>query len=130
MGITAVRITDTTLRDGDHAVAHQFRVEDVRKVAQGLDDVGISVIEVAHGDGLGGSSIQYGVPLHPEEDYIRAAAEVIRKGQLAVLLIPGIGTRKDLTRVAAWGVRVVRVEPEAANTFTQINASLLGTARA
>ena len=109
MGITAVRITDTTLRDGDHAVAHQFRVEDVRKVAQGLDEVGISVIEVAHGDGLGGTSIQYGVPLHPEEDYIRAAAEVIRRGQLAVLLIPGIGTRKDLTRVATWGVRVVRV---------------------
>lgn len=105
----AVRLTDTTLRDGDHAMAHQFTVDQVRNIARGLDDAGIPVIEVSHGDGLAGSSIQYGMSREPEEAYIEAAASVIQRGKLAVLLIPGIGTRKELKRAAALGATVARV---------------------
>jgi 4-hydroxy 2-oxovalerate aldolase len=104
-----VRITDTTLRDGDHAMAHQFTVEQVRTIAQGLDEAGVPVIEVSHGDGLAGSSLQYGLPLEPEEAYIEAAASVINRGKLAVLLLPGVGTRKELKRAAELGAKVARI---------------------
>jgi 4-hydroxy 2-oxovalerate aldolase len=104
-----VRITDTTLRDGDHAMAHQFTVEQVRSIAQELDEAGVPVIEVSHGDGLAGSSLQYGLPLEPEEAYIEAAASVIKRGKLAVLLLPGIGTRKELKRAAELGAKVARI---------------------
>src|SRR5918992_1231212 len=91
-----VNITDTTLRDGDHAMSHQFTVDHIRRIAKGLDEAGVPVIEVSHGDGLAGSSIQYGFSLEPEERYIEAAAEVINQAKLAFLLLPGVGTRKDL----------------------------------
>lgn len=104
-----VQITDTTLRDGDHAMSHQFTVEQVRTIAQGLDEAGVPIIEVSHGDGLAGSSLQYGMPLVPEEALIEAAASVIERGKLAVLLLPGIGTRKELKRAAERGAKVVRV---------------------
>ena len=104
-----IRITDTTLRDGDHAMSHQFRVEDIRQVAAGLDRAGVPVIEVSHGDGLAGSSIQYGFSREPEERYLEAAAEVIERGQLAILLIPGIGTRQQLKRAAELGAKVARI---------------------
>jgi 4-hydroxy-2-oxovalerate aldolase len=104
-----INITDTTLRDGDHAMSHQFTVEHIRQVAQALDEAGIPVIEVSHGDGLAGSSIQYGISREPEEHYIEAAAEVIKQARLAFLLVPGIGTRKDLKRAAARGATVARV---------------------
>ncbi len=104
-----IRITDTTLRDGDHAMSHQFRVEDIRQIAAGLDRAGVPVIEVSHGDGLAGSSIQYGFSREPEESYLEAAAEVIERGQLAILLIPGIGTRKQLKRAAELGAKIARI---------------------
>ncbi len=104
-----VRITDTTLRDGDHAMSHQFTVEQVRAIARGLDEAGVPVIEVSHGDGLAGSSLQYGMSQVPEEELIAAAAEVIERGKLAVLLLPGIGTRKELKRAAELGARVARI---------------------
>ncbi len=104
-----VSITDTTLRDGDHAMSHQFTVEQVRRVAQSLDEAGVPVIEVSHGDGLGGSSIQYGFSLEPEERYLEAAAEVIQRGKLAVLLLPGVGTRKELKRAIELGTQVARI---------------------
>jgi 4-hydroxy-2-oxovalerate aldolase len=106
---TRVNITDTTLRDGDHAMSHQFTVEHIRKVARALDESGVPVIEVSHGDGLAGSSIQYGFSLEPEERYIEAAAEVITRAKLAFLIIPGIGTRKDLRWAAKLGATVARV---------------------
>lgn len=104
-----VRITDTTLRDGDHAMSHEFTVEQVRAIARGLDEAGVPVIEVSHGDGLAGSSLQYGMSRVPEEELIAAAAEVIERGKLAVLLLPGIGTRKELRRAAELGARVARI---------------------
>jgi 4-hydroxy-2-oxovalerate aldolase len=104
-----VRITDTTLRDGDHAMSHQFKVSDIRTIAQALDETGVSVIEVSHGDGLAGSSIQYGTSLEREELYIEAAAEVIQRAQLAFLLVPGIGTRKDIQWASERGAKIARI---------------------
>jgi 4-hydroxy 2-oxovalerate aldolase len=104
-----VKITDTTLRDGDHAMSHQFTVDHIRRIAQALDETGIPVIEVSHGDGLAGSSIQYGSSLEPEELYIKAAAEVIQQAKLAFLLVPGIGTKKDLKWAAECGAKIARI---------------------
>ncbi len=109
MNTKALRVCDVTLRDGDHAMEHQFTVEQIRTIARGLDEAGVPLIEVTHGDGLAGSSIQYGISREPEEEYIEAAAEVIRHGKLTVLLLPGIGTQKELKQAAGWGAKVVRV---------------------
>jgi 4-hydroxy 2-oxovalerate aldolase len=103
------RITDTSLRDGSHPMRHQFRAEQVRAVAQALDDAGIPVIEVTHGDGLAGSSIQYGFSGTPEMDLIAAAREVCQHARIAVLLLPGIGTVKELKEAMARGAQVVRI---------------------
>lgn len=109
MSAMRVKITDTTLRDGDHAMSHQFTVDHIRRIAQALDETGIPVIEVSHGDGLAGSSIQYGSSLEPEELYIKAAAEVIQQAKLAFLLVPGIGTKKDLKWAAECGAKIARI---------------------
>src|SRR3990170_8294106 len=101
-----VRVVDVTLRDGDHAMEHQFTAEQIRTIASGLDEAGIPIIEVSHGDGLAGSSIQYGFSREPEQAYIEAAASVIRRGKLAILLLPGIGTQHELKRAADAGAEV------------------------
>lgn len=104
-----VRITDTTLRDGSHALAHQFSGEDVEAIARGLDEAGVEVIEVSHGDGLGGSSVQYGFSRVDERELIERAARVIRQAKLAVLLLPGIGTQEDLKIARDLGATVARI---------------------
>lgn len=109
MNTNTLRVVDATLRDGDHAMEHQFSVEHIRRIARGLDEAGVPVIEVSHGDGLAGSSIQYGSSREPELAYIEAAASVIRRGKLAVLLLPGIGTRKELKRAAELGAKIARI---------------------
>jgi 4-hydroxy 2-oxovalerate aldolase len=102
-------ITDTTLRDGDHAMSHKYTVEQVRTIAQALDEAGVPVIEVSHGDGLGGSSMQYGFSLDEEDRYLRAAAEVIQHGRMAFLLLPGIGTHKEIEKAAKIGAKIARI---------------------
>src|SRR4051795_3934393 len=97
-GPTDLRITDSTLRDGSHAMSHQFTVEQVRGVVSALDRAGVQVIEVSHGDGLGGSSFNYGFSLVDELDLIAAAREEAQQATIAVLLVPGIGTVEDLKR--------------------------------
>jgi 4-hydroxy-2-oxovalerate aldolase len=104
-----IAITDTTLRDGDHAMSHQFTLAQIRSVAAALDAAGVPVIEVCHGDGLAGSSFQYGFSREAEDAIIATAAEVIHRGRLAVLLLPGIATRRDLLRAARLGARIARV---------------------
>jgi 4-hydroxy 2-oxovalerate aldolase len=103
------RICDTTLRDGSHAMAHQFTPEQVRAIVAGLVEAGVPVIEVSHGDGLGGSSFQYGFSKVPEENLLAAAADVVKDKKLAVLLIPGIGTKEELRMAAHYGVKVARI---------------------
>ncbi len=105
----AVRITDTTLRDGSHAMAHQFTEEQVRGVVHALDTSGVEVIEVTHGDGLGGSSFNYGFSREDEITLIAAAVEEASTAQIAVLLVPGIGTKDDLRQAREAGASVARV---------------------
>lgn len=102
-------LTDTTLRDGSHTVSHQFSPEDYMKVAGALDRAGIDMIEVGHGDGLTGSTINYGFGSHNEYDLIKAAASVVKNAKLAVLLIPGIGTVEDLEKAKECGANAVRI---------------------
>jgi len=104
-----VRITDTTLRDGSHALSHQVTVDMVRSVVRALDRAGVPVIEVAHGDGLGGNSRTYGFGIHTEEELLRAAAEEMTQAKLAVLILPGIGVATDLEMAYECGARVARV---------------------
>jgi len=88
---------------------HQFTPEQVRAVAQALDQAGIPVLEVTHGDGLSGSSIQYGFSLTNEMDLIEEARKAVTKAKIAALLLPGIGTRKELKDAFARGIQVVRI---------------------
>jgi len=105
----APRLTDTSLRDGSHAMGHQFTREQVRNVAQALDRGGIAVIEVSHGDGLAGSSIQYGFSRTSEMDLIEEARNAVSRAKIAALLIPGIGTRTELKDAIARGIQVIRI---------------------
>lgn len=103
------RITDSSLRDGSHPMRHQFTVDQVRAVAGALDEAGVPVIEISHGDGLGGSSLQYGFSKVSELELIAAAREICTRAQIAVLLIPGVGTQKDLRDAVQRGARIVRI---------------------
>lgn len=104
-----INLVDTTLRDGSHAVSHQYTVEQVKAIASGLDEAGVQYIELSHGDGLAGSSYNYGWSATSDEELIKAGSSVIKKGKLVVLLIPGIGTIEDLKMAADCGVKVVRI---------------------
>lgn len=104
-----LRIIDTTLRDGMHPVKHQFSPEDMANIAAGLEAGGVDTIEVGQGDGLEGSSYQYGFAKASDAEYLEAVSKVLNKTKLAVLLIPGIGTHKGLEVAAKYGVKVVRV---------------------
>ena len=102
-------ITDTTLRDGSHSVAHRFTINDVTRVVSALDSANVDIIEVGHGDGLAGSTANYGFSAVPEMDLIKAAVQSAKNSKIATLLLPGIGTVPDLEKVKDLGVKVIRV---------------------
>ncbi|MCM3440270.1 4-hydroxy-2-oxovalerate aldolase [Metabacillus halosaccharovorans] len=104
-----VLITEVALRDGSHAIGHQYTVDQVRDVARALNDAGVPYMEVAHGDGLGGSSQQYGLSLTDEMKLIEAAVSVCDNAKVAVLLIPGIGTMNELKQAASIGAKMARI---------------------
>ena len=104
-----VVITEVAWRDGSNAVRHQFTKEQVIETVKGLDSANVPYIEVAHGDGLGGSSIQYGFSHTNEFELIEAAVAHAKNSKIAVLSLPGIGTTKEIKKAADLGVQIVRV---------------------
>lgn len=104
-----VTLVDTSLRDGMSSVSHQFTTTNVADIARGLDKAGISTIEVAHGIGLGASSIQYGFAAATDPEYVRAAVEAVENADIAVLYVPGIATLAELQSAIDAGIKTVRV---------------------
>lgn len=103
------RITDTTLRDGSHAISYQFTTEQVKEIVEKLDEAGVPVIEVSHGAGLNGSTIQQGFSKTPEFDLIRTAVETAKRSKIASLFVPGIGTSKELREAVEIGIKAIRI---------------------
>jgi 4-hydroxy 2-oxovalerate aldolase len=122
-----VRMTDSCLRDGSHAKRHRFTTDDVRSAVAALDGAGMPVIEVSHGDGLGGSSFNYGLSLTDERELVRVAAETARRSKIATLLLPGVGTKQDITAVADLGASIVRIATHC--TEADISIQHFGLAR-
>ncbi|MBI2964316.1 MAG: 4-hydroxy-2-oxovalerate aldolase [Deltaproteobacteria bacterium] len=104
-----IRLHDMCLRDGMHAKGHQLTLEQMIAVATGLDEAGVPLVEVTHGDGLGGASLNYGFPRHSDEEYLRAVVPRMKRARVSVLLIPGIGTIDELRIAAGCGAGCVRV---------------------
>jgi 4-hydroxy 2-oxovalerate aldolase len=104
-----VRVTDTSLRDGSHAKRHQFTTDDVIAIVGALDNAGVPVIEVTHGDGLGGSSFNYGFSKVDERELMAAAVKTAMRAKIAALMLPGLGTKEDIQACADIGVSVIRV---------------------
>ncbi|MFT3874414.1 MAG: 4-hydroxy-2-oxovalerate aldolase [Nocardioides sp.] len=127
-GSTDLRITDSTLRDGSHAMSHQFTEEQVRGVVSALDRAGVQVIEVSHGDGLGGSSFNYGFSKVDEFDLISAAVDEATRAKIAILMLPGLATVKHLKRAHAVGASVARIATHC--TEADVSIQHFGEARA
>jgi 4-hydroxy 2-oxovalerate aldolase len=104
-----VRLLDSTLRDGSHAIQHRYTPEQVRLIAGRLDEAGMHSIGVGHGDGLGASSIQYMRSLHTDDELLTAARQAVRRARLAVTFQPGIGDKRHLQRAAELGADLVRI---------------------
>lgn len=104
-----VVLHDMSLRDGMHAKRHQISVQEAVNIATGLDEAGVPLIELTHGDGLGGNSVNYGFAAHSDEDYFNAVIPKLKHAKTSALLLPGIGTVKDLKRAKDCGINMVRV---------------------
>jgi len=104
-----VTLHDMCLRDGMHAVGHQISIEQMVALATALDEAGIPLIEVTHGDGLGGASVNYGFPAHSDEEYLRAVIPHMKNAKISALLLPGIGTVDHLQMALECGVHTIRV---------------------
>jgi 4-hydroxy 2-oxovalerate aldolase len=124
---TPIYVQDVTLRDGMHAVRHRMSPTDVARIVVALDAAGVDAIEVAHGDGLAGSSLNYGPGSHSDWAWLEAAASVIRRATLTTLLLPGVGSIHDLKRAYELGVRSVRVATHC--TEADISAQHIAAAR-
>ncbi len=127
-GPVDVRITDSTLRDGSHAMRHQYTEAQVRAVVSALDSAGVQVIEVSHGDGLGGSSFNYGFSLVDELELIAAAVDEATRSRIAILMLPGVATVHHLKAAADVGAAVARIATHC--TEADVSIQHFGEARA
>jgi 4-hydroxy-2-oxovalerate/4-hydroxy-2-oxohexanoate aldolase len=111
MDLRGKRVTlhDMTLRDGMHPKRHLMTLDQMVAVATALDGAGVPLIEVTHGDGLGGASINYGFPLHSDEEYLRAVIPRLKRARVSALLLPGIGTVEHLRMAVGCGTGTIRV---------------------
>jgi 4-hydroxy 2-oxovalerate aldolase len=125
--VTVVRVTDTSLRDGSHAKRHQFTEAEVISIVSALDAAGVPVIEVAHGDGLGGSSFTYGFSHTPEQKLIQAAVKTAQQARIAFLMLPGVGVTSDILAAADHGASICRIATHC--TEADISVQHFGLAR-
>ena len=122
-----VTLHDMTLRDGMHPKRHQMTLAQMTSIAQGLDAAGVPLIEVTHGDGLGGSSVNYGFPAHSDEEYLGAVIPLMKRAKVSALLLPGIGTVDHLRMAHELGVRTLRVATHC--TEADVSEQHIGLAR-
>src|SRR5918995_3861993 len=122
-----IRLTDTCLRDGSHHKRHQFTADEVRSVIGALDDAGVPVLEVTHGDGLGGSSFNYGFSHTPEQELIKIAAETAKQARIAFLMLPGVGTKDDIRAAQDNGGQICRIATH--RTEADVSIQHFGLAR-
>ena len=129
MSIQGKKITvhDMTLRDGMHPKRHLMTLEQMKSIASGLDAAGVPLIEVTHGDGLGGSSVNYGFPAHSDEEYLSAVIPMLKTAKVSALLIPGIGTVDHLKMAHGLGVNTIRVATHC--TEADVSEQHIGMAR-
>ena len=122
-----IRLTDTSLRDGSHAKRHQFTARQIHDVVRALDDAGMPVIEVCHGDGLGGSSYNYGRSKIDELTLIETAVQATSRSRIAALMLPGLGTKDDIKAAADRGLSIIRIATHC--TEADISLQHFGLAR-
>ncbi|MCA6215347.1 4-hydroxy-2-oxovalerate aldolase [Ideonella sp. B7] len=122
-----ITVHDMTLRDGMHPKRHQMTLDQMKTIAVGLDQAGVPLIEVTHGDGLGGSSVNYGFPAHTDEEYLSVVIPLMTQAKVSALLLPGIGTVEDLKRAHALGVNTLRVATHC--TEADVSEQHIGMAR-
>jgi 4-hydroxy-2-oxovalerate/4-hydroxy-2-oxohexanoate aldolase len=122
-----ITVHDMTLRDGMHPKRHQITLDEMRHIAAGLDEAGVPLIEVTHGDGLGGASVNYGFPAHTDEEYLRAVVPLMKRAKVSALLLPGIGTVEHLRMAKDLGVSTLRVATHC--TEADVAEQHLGAAR-
>ncbi|HEX7913337.1 MAG TPA: 4-hydroxy-2-oxovalerate aldolase [Paraburkholderia sp.] len=129
MSLAGIPITlhDMTLRDGMHPKRHQISLDQMRSIAQGLDAAGVPLIEVTHGDGLGGASVNYGFPSHTDEAYLSAVIPELKHAKVSALLLPGIGTVDHLHMAHELGVHTIRVATHC--TEADVSEQHIGLAR-
>jgi 4-hydroxy-2-oxovalerate/4-hydroxy-2-oxohexanoate aldolase len=123
-----VTVHDMTLRDGMHPKRHLMTLDQMKTVACGLDAAGVPLIEVTHGDGLGGSSVNYGFPAHTDEEYLGAVVPLMKQARVSALLIPGIGTVDHLLMAKDLGVKTIRVATHC--TEADVSEQHIGKSRA
>ena len=122
-----VVLHDMCLRDGMHAKQHQLSLDQMVDIASALDLAGVPLVEVTHGDGLGGASINYGFPAHTDEEYLRAVVPKMTQARISALLLPGIGTVDHLRMAHDCGVRTIRVATHC--TEADVSKQHIGMAR-